>query len=174
MIDDQQNALNLASAENIARANLGLQGTDVADWSEEEFLGYISELASIITQHPTQFNEVSLANAAAVLLQRNLVTSNWTDDQLQEAYTLKYELANNVSSVGDDLVSLGNGISNLLGNAGRTLDKGSAAVASAAGMVDLLVPGIAIVLFVWLIKDPVRATQAGKNIAGGTRELLPY
>lgn len=59
-------------------------------------------------------------------------------------------------------------------NATGAVDSAAKALGNASDLSVILLPLSVIVLFVWLLKDPEKGTRAGRNLAGGVRELLPY
>lgn len=182
MVDDTTNAMNLASADNLARISVGIDMYDPADWTQDERVQYLKAFATIITTYPTEFNAQTLASAQTILAHPAQDLTTATQDASDEWNTLTYTLSQNFNNVvatpaaniGQAIVNTLNSSAAVLSNAASTAANVSSSLNTASNLSQYLLPAAIVVVFIYLIKDPVRGSQAGENIAGGVRKLLPY
>jgi len=175
VVDDATNALNLGSAENLARINIGIDSIDPSDWTQDERVQYLKQVASLIVTYPNEFNTATLTSAQQLLQHPDQDLSNSISDMEDQWNTFTYTLAQGFeSNIAEPASQVGQAMAQLVQNAATVVNKGSSALASAASISSWALPVAAVAVLFLILRDPERGTQAGKNLAGGVRELLPY
>lgn len=152
MVDDATNSANLASAENLIKINLGLDGIDPSDWTSAQMTQYLQGLSAEIVANPSSFNSQTVTNA------QNIGSTNLNDlanivdsDPTVSDYWSALQDASNqqAGQINNLLGTAGSAVSNLVNAVGNA----AKAVSNTASAAQWLLPAAAILLVVFLAQS---------------------